>query len=143
MITYSQAKKEDLPEIIELLAESTLPSVDVHHHIDNFIVAKKGKRIVGAIGIERYENEGLLRSFVVADNERNGSIGKKLYSNLASFSKENNVSRLHLLTTTAEGYFKRLGFEVVERSNAPEAIRNTMEFSSLCPSSSTYMVKSI
>jgi amino-acid N-acetyltransferase len=143
MITYSIAHKDDLPSIIELLSENTLPSIDVHHYIDNFIVSKSDGRIIGTIGIEKCGSEGLLRSLSVSSDFRNKNIGKRLYLKLLEHALENNIKRFHLLTTTAEAYFKRLDFEIKDRSEAPEVIKTTLEFSSLCPSSSTYMVKTI
>ncbi len=47
------------------------------------------------------------------------------------------------LTTTAETFFKRLGYERIERSQAPLSIERTREFASLCPASSAFMVKSL
>jgi amino-acid N-acetyltransferase len=46
-----------------------------------------------------------------------------------------------LLTTTAEDFFRALGYARIARELAPEAIRTTREFSSLCPASSVVMVK--
>jgi amino-acid N-acetyltransferase len=143
MITYSTAILSDLPGIVKLLSENQLPTEDVHKHLENFIVAKSDGEVVGSIGIERYNEDGLLRSLAVSEKLRNQSIGKELYSKLLSYSKQRNINRLHLLTTTAELYFKRVEFEVTDRSKAPDSIKNTLEFSTLCPSSSIYMVKSL
>jgi quercetin dioxygenase-like cupin family protein len=49
------------------------------------------------------------------------------------------VQNLHLLTVTAEKYFLSKGFIVTDRSLAPESIKCTSEFSTLCSSTSTYM----
>jgi amino-acid N-acetyltransferase len=53
------------------------------------------------------------------------------------------VRSIYLLTTTAEAFFKRLGYEHIERSQAPPSIQRTREFASLCPASSAFMVKSL
>lgn len=50
---------------------------------------------------------------------------------------------LYLITTTADGYFKRLDFGRVERSNVPDAIARTRQFSDLCPASSVVMKKEV
>jgi amino-acid N-acetyltransferase len=50
---------------------------------------------------------------------------------------------LYLLTTTADAFFRRLGYEQTARELAPPAIKATREFSSLCPSSSIFMVKQL
>ena len=143
MIQYQNARPEDLEGIIELLSENTLPTLDVHKHINHFIIAKKDAKIIGSIAVECYNNHGLLRSFAISKESRNLSIGKELYLKLLSYAQENNINTLHLLTTTAETYFKKLGFTLTDRSLAPESIKKTAEFSDLCPSSSSYMVKKI
>ena len=52
-----------------------------------------------------------------------------------------HLSCLYLLTTTAEEFFARCGYEPIDRSRVPEAIRATAEFQSLCPASSVCMRK--
>ena len=37
------------------------------------------------------------------------------------------------LTTTADGYFPRFGFERIERSQVPATVRESVEFTSACP----------
>ncbi len=37
------------------------------------------------------------------------------------------------LTTTAEAFFVKRGYERVDRTEMPEAIRDTAEFRELCP----------
>ena len=49
------------------------------------------------------------------------------------------LSKLVLLTTTAERYFTRFGFEVVSRDEVPAAVRESVEFTSACPASATVM----
>jgi amino-acid N-acetyltransferase len=53
-----------------------------------------------------------------------------------------DVFRL-LLTTTAERYFPRFGFERVDRKDVPESVRASVEFTSACPSSAIVMRKSL
>jgi quercetin dioxygenase-like cupin family protein len=55
-------------------------------------------------------------------------------------SRQYGINNLHLLTTTAEKFFASPGFSVVPRDEAPASMKATSEFSSICPSSSTYMV---
>jgi amino-acid N-acetyltransferase len=59
------------------------------------------------------------------------------------FAHSQGVSRVYLLTTTAEKFFDRLGYRKTDRESAPAPIRQTKEFSGLCPSSSAFMVKAL
>lgn len=139
-ITYRLSDKDDIEKIKELLINADLPVADIDESKINFIIAANEKsELAGCIGVERYGADGLLRSFAVASDYRNKGIGHDLLSRLFSLSKEYGIVNLHLLTTTAEQYFKLAGFSSLPREEAPGPIRSTTEFSSLCPSSSTYM----
>jgi amino-acid N-acetyltransferase len=48
---------------------------------------------------------------------------------------------LYLLTTTAEGYFPKLGFERISRGDVPASIQASVEFTSACPASAIVMCK--
>lgn len=56
-------------------------------------------------------------------------------------ARSHGVQQLCLLTTTAERFFERLGYERADREAAPTAIRGTSEFTSLCPASAAFMRK--
>lgn len=58
---------------------------------------------------------------------------------MIEYARELGISSLYLLTTTAQGYFSNLGFAVIPREKAPEAIQRTRQFSGICPSSATFM----
>ena len=46
---------------------------------------------------------------------------------------------MYLLTTTAEDYFPRFGFEVIDRSEADERLKESAEFRGACPDSAVCM----
>ena len=128
-ITYSLAKKEDIEKIRTLLVNAELPATDVDGDKIDFIIAVNEKsELAGCIGIERYGKDGLLRSFAVASDYRNKGIGRDLLSRLFSLSKKSGIDNLHLLTTTAEKFFDRAGFQLLSREDAPASIKSTAEF---------------
>jgi amino-acid N-acetyltransferase len=45
------------------------------------------------------------------------------------------------LTTTAESFFAKHGYQRAARESAPAAIRGTREFAGICPASSTFMLR--
>jgi amino-acid N-acetyltransferase len=53
------------------------------------------------------------------------------------------VETLYLLTTTAAPFFERYGYGAVAREEVPRPIRDTTEFTDLCPASATCMVKGL
>lgn len=97
--------------------------------------------LLGLVGLERYGTFGLVRSLAVSPNHRGKGLGGKLLSAMEQFAVEKNVQQLFLLTTTAPDYFVTKGYKKVERKQAPEMIRATPEFSSLCPCSAICVTK--
>jgi mannose-6-phosphate isomerase-like protein (cupin superfamily) len=53
------------------------------------------------------------------------------------------IERLYLLTTTAERFFTRLGFQRCGRSDAPPEIQATSQFRSVCPTSAVCMARDL
>ncbi len=133
----------DLEEITTLLKDNNLPYKDLQTSNVDFLSSKNNGKVIGCIGIEVYDEEGLLRSFAVDDVYKSKGIGGRLLNALLDKSKAKGIKRLHLLTTTADVYFAKKGFNVSERRSAPTSIVNSKEFSEICPSSSVYMVKDI
>ena len=140
-IRYRLSQEQDLEKIGMLLAKAELPVADLGHGKITFIVASDEKdEIVGCIGLEQIGEDGLLRSLAVDNTFRGKGIAHDLLNRLFVASHSLGIKNLHLLTTTAEKFFDRVGFLLRSRSEAPDTIKATTEFSSLCPSSSAYMV---
>lgn len=133
----------DLQKIQDLLKRNRLPYGDLKSSKVKFIIKESNGHLMGCIGVEKYGADGLLRSLAVDENYKDNGIGKQLLTELFQKSEQEGMNKLHLLTTTADTYFKRFGFETVDRSNAPKAILQTKEFSEICPASSVYMTKDI
>ena len=118
-IEYHPALEADLSFIVSLLESYHLPISDVHDHLKNFIVASTDGRIIGCIGLELYGSECLLRSFAVEKAFGKQGIGGNLYRRALVLAQEHRASTVHILTTTAASYFKRLGFVDADRKKCP------------------------
>lgn len=127
-----------------LLLSADLPVSDLRENrsLELFGVRAHG-RLVGMVGIERYDTVALLRSLVVAAAHRASGCGQALVRIAERCALERGVETCYLLTTTAADFFARLGYEVISRAAAPEAIAATSQFSGVCPASSTFMRKSL
>lgn len=140
MIHFRGFTDKDLPQIIRLVSENNLPVSDIVPGKQFFVVAEVSGRIIACAALEQYGENGLFRSLAVSLDHRNMKIGKDIVAKLMTFSKENNISQLYLLTTTADLYFKKAGWKVIDRTDVPDDIRATSEFSSICPSTAICMV---
>jgi amino-acid N-acetyltransferase len=125
-----------------LLTACALPTADLEsRHFDHFLGWGSAENPQGVIGLELFGSVALLRSLAVVAEARGTGIGKALVAAAEEYGQGKNVQDLYLLTTTAAEFFDRLGYVLADRDTAPESIRATREFSGLCPSSATFMVK--
>ena len=138
-----EARKDDLKAIKSLLDSASLPFVDIEKHFLNFLVLEDNGNIIGTIGAEFYTDTALLRSLAVDKGYQNKGFGKDLYNALISKIKKMNVNNIYLLTETAERFFNKFGFQKTARESAPASIRQTYEFSTLCPAGAVCMVKNL
>ena len=134
------ANREDLETVRSLIAEAALPQDGLEDQFGSgYAVAVESGRLVGVAGVERYAACGLLRSVVTAADQRGRGIGEALVRDRLGWAERAGLESIYLLTTSAAGYFPKLGFAAVEREAVPAEIRASREFSSVCPSSAVVM----
>lgn len=142
MPVLRQATPDDWDAVLDLLLASDLPVDDLGvEKLDGFLIAEHDSKTVGLIGLEVLGTVGLLRSLVVEKSARSSGLGGKLVGSLESAAEAAGIAELWLLTIDAERFFQRHNFEIVDRSLAPDAIRQTDEFGDLCPDSAFLMRK--
>ena len=138
-IALHPIERGDLDRVEALLAAGGLPTDDVRAKPECFFLARDGDAVVGAGGLEAYGTGGLLRSVAVAEPNRGRGYGGALCDALEDRARERGVGELYLLTTTATGFFRRRGYEATAREAVSPAVRQTAEFTDLCPDSATCM----
>lgn len=126
----------------ELLKSAQLPTSDITpKHMEHFFGAWDEERLEGVVGVEILGSVALLRSFAVVASKQYSGLGSKLLSQAEQYATEKAVKSIYLLTTAAQPYFQKRGYSPLVRESAPASIRNTAEFSTLCPTRSVLMVK--
>jgi amino-acid N-acetyltransferase len=127
-----------------LLASANLPTSDLtEDHCRHFFFIGPDDAPLGLVGLELLGDVALLRSLVVAPTGRNSGAGSALVRHAEDHARRRGVRNLYLLTTTAEAFFARRGYERAAREAAPAAIKATREFAGLCPASSAFMAKQL
>jgi amino-acid N-acetyltransferase len=139
----SRALAEDLIAIRALLERCGLPTSDLESARPDFAVIRENGLLIAAGALQRFGSAALLRSVAVAPDHRGRGVGKTVVSELERLARAEQISRLILLTQTAAEFFARQGYQVIERSNAPQEVQGSDEFRSLCPSTATCMAKSL
>jgi amino-acid N-acetyltransferase len=132
----------DTPAFVALLERAGLPTADIADSAALQLWVLEGNgALLGAIALERYGVDALLRSLVVVPEQRARGLGYRLVSQLEHDASAQGVERLVLLTETAEPFFRRLGYDVLERHLVSDEMRQSAEFRSLCPASALCMSK--
>ena len=137
--TYRLGVQADLPQISELLTRAGLPLAGVEEHVKDFLLAFRDGSLAGCAAVEHYGSAALLRSVAVAEQERNHGLGQELVRRTLDRLRAEGVEKVVLLTTTAADFFKRFGFCVIQRTDAPRAVQESVEFQYACPASATVM----
>jgi amino-acid N-acetyltransferase len=117
------ASRTDLNEIQRLLSQHNLPTADINENSVQFFVGESGCEIYGVIGLEKYDNIGLLRSLVVKESYKGQNLGLKLVNYLFEFGNRRAIQELFLLTDTAVDYFKKIGFVEIEKESTPKKLK--------------------
>lgn len=142
MIT--KGDRSELSEVVALLEASGLPTAGVSDHFDSFLVARgEDGSLAGCIGLEFYGDVGLLRSLAVASEARGSGLGTSLVERLLDLARAKGVETLYLLTTTAESYFPRFGFERLTRDRADPKLEASAELRGACPASAVLMYRKL
>lgn len=137
------AQMPDLPAIEQLLQRSNLPIDGLQKILDSTLVARQNGSLVGVIGLERYGDAGLIRSFAVAPGWRGQGIGRNLGATLLQQAKSDGVKKVYLLTNTIQDLAAQNGFREIPRAEVPEAVRESVEFGLNCCTSAVTMERDL
>ena len=129
----------DLPAMLELLSENHLPHAGVADHLEQFMLEFADRELIGCAGLELHGSAALLRSVAVNANQRSSGLGARLIKAQLEAARGLQATSISLLTTTAETYFPRFGFEIVPRSKLPAELQDSLELRGACPDSAICM----
>lgn len=138
-----RAGPDDVRDVLRLLNQSGLPLDGLTDHLGTTLVARRDGLIVGCIALEVYPGAALLRSVAVAPEWQGHGLGRELTAAALALARDLELPAVFLLTTTADGYFPKFGFEPVSRSEVPESVQTSVEFTTACPSSAIVMRKTL
>ena len=141
--TIRRATGSDRPAVERLLSGLRLPTAGVAEWIHQFWIADHRGSPVGVAGVERYGDAALLRSVAVDPAWRDTGIGRTLVETVLVTARTEGAHSVYLLTTTAERYFPRFGFEPIDRDEVPDSLRASVEFREACPASAVVMRKTM
>jgi amino-acid N-acetyltransferase len=138
------APRPSLGAAVRLLAAADLPTEDLTAaHCEHFFFSGSPTEPTGLVGLELFGKVALLRSLVVAPDRRGTGEGAALLRHAEGHARSQGVRALYLLTTTAESFFAKYGYQRAARESAPAAIRACREFADICPATSAFMMRQL
>jgi amino-acid N-acetyltransferase len=142
-VSIERLNVADVDEVLRLLVDNNLPVEGLADHLPTALVAREGGRVVGSAALELYRDAALLRSVAVAKDRQQHHIGRDLTIAALDLARISGASTVYLLTTTAEQFFPKFGFQCVGREEVPASVQASVEFTSACPASATVMRKQL
>lgn len=148
-------RRRGLPELIALplrlgernqiagaLAKADLPTEDLDMPGRLFWRFETPDQVpLGFGGLEIHSLDALMRSVLTLPPARKRGVGSAMVAALEVEALALKASTVWLITTSAAGFFERLGYAPCDRADIPHAIRQTRQFSSLCPDTAAVMCK--
>ncbi len=127
----------------QLLQQLSLPFTDLDQEQLLLFSLHQEDEIQGIGGLEVYEKYALIRSVAIFPSHQQRGHGSTLVDLLEEKARNLGIEQLYLLTTTAESFFHKKGYQTLHRANAPEVLQQTTEFSALCPDTAVCMKKTL
>jgi amino-acid N-acetyltransferase len=127
-VAVRAAKQGDLPSIGLLLSLVDLTVAGVDQHLEHFLVVEDGGKIVACAGLETYGSHAFLRSVAVHPHYRKRGLATSLVTRLVDQARQDRLRAVYLLTTSAEAYFRRLGFATIPREDVDPRVKQSAEF---------------
>ena len=133
------ARSQDVPDVKLLLQRLHLPVDGIDQHAQTLLVARDNGRVVGSAALELYADGALLRSVAVDPALQGQRVGHRLTEAALELARQQGGQTVFLLTTTAERFFPRFGFERITRDDVPASVQDSVEFRVACPVSAAVM----
>ena len=126
-------------DIIYLLSHYNLITQDIDLNYQLFYGIKKKQKYVAIGGLEYHRPYGLIRSIAVDPEQQLRGYAKHICEALKKQALADNLVELYLLTETAEKFFAKQNYLLIDRADVPSSIKSTSQFSTLCPDDAKVM----
>ncbi|HEX5063377.1 MAG TPA: GNAT family N-acetyltransferase [Kofleriaceae bacterium] len=146
------ASESDRDELSALLTAANLPLDGLDDAFPHgFALARIDGALVGVAGVEHHgDHDGLLRSVAVDAPYRGKHVGEALVADRLAWAKSQlgcaaapRFATISLLTTEADQYFERLGFQRIARDELPAALARSTQLQISRCSSAVAMIRRV
>lgn len=124
-----KAKIKDAPEIVQLISHYakegimlSKPLSKIYENIRDFTVIQEDNRVIGCGALHIYWDDlAEVRSLVISPEKQRSGLGQIIVNNLIQEARTYNIHHVFALSYKP-AFFKKLGFEVVEKDVLPQKI---------------------
>ncbi|ARK32759.1 hypothetical protein [Halalkalibacter krulwichiae] len=128
-IVVRKAKTNDMLKIQRLVAKAGLRDEGIEQYIKSFLVVEdENQTLIGTVGVEQYETEGLLRSLVLDSPIWNASLSLEFLQLTLKYAEEQNMETVYLCAKGTNALFHQLGFREMDKSDVPHSIKSSPHF---------------
>ncbi|MDT8860446.1 hypothetical protein N0O92_09380 [Alkalihalobacillus sp. MEB130] len=128
-IVVRKAKMKDMLPIQRLVAKAGLRDEGIEQYIESFLVVEdEDENLIGTVGIEQYEENGLLRSLVLDSPIWNAKLSLEFLQLTLKYAEEQRMDTVYLCAKGTNALFHQLGFREVEKEDVPEPVKNSSHF---------------
>lgn len=132
MKVIRKATSKDIIRIEQVVGQAGLQTSGIVENVDNFLIMEEDENdsIIAVVGFEYFNENGLLRSLVVAGQTNQMTI-IQLMGTVMEYSKKSGLKKLYLCTNhhTTVDLFEILGFKVEQ--NLPVDIEKFEHFQNI------------
>jgi amino-acid N-acetyltransferase len=139
MAIVNETSSNDLEAALQLLRQANLPLDGVAEHFGDFLAVHDEQRLIGLVGLEFYERRALIRSLVVAPENRGAGLGTSLVDAALSKARSRGACCVFLATEGARDFFLRRGFQDISRTEAEAAVGESVEFTLPCCDAAAFL----
>ncbi|SRR5579884_86605 len=100
----------DLPALERLLREAGLANTGLPEALDDYLVAREGERLVGAVGVAYHAPVAVLHALAVTPPARGRGIGRALMDAMRADAARVGARYLLVPAGASDRYFERLGY---------------------------------
>ena len=135
-------RARDRAGVRQLLADAELVVDDLDRGAAvDFLVMREAGQVVGAVGLQSVNGEGLLRSLVVAPSLHRQGRGAALVTAIERLAAGRGIDELYLLTTSVPKFFALLDYLRIDRAQVPWPLQQLEQFRTACPRDAVVMRK--
>lgn len=126
---------DDLPAVTKLLEDAGLPADGLSRTV-GWVAEEKGS-LLGHVALELAPDAGVIRSLVVAPDQRSTGLGRMLMNTAEAAA---GSRPLVLKTDTISAWVQRRGYRPVALGDVPQGVRATTQFEgSLCAGTPVFL----